>query len=165
MAVAAHEVQPGARVVVRGGFGHELPIEVRVSGVGDEGGAVVIDYFDPNRGQNRWAYLDQVESVVAPAPSASEEATAFSDARPRIRFMAACLRLEAWGSAEGASARRIFARSDLSDEIAVPDVQAAARIIRILNGAALSDPAAADQARIAIAALCDVLAPIDGAPI
>lgn len=50
----------GDTIVVRGGFGRELPETVTVVNKGDEDGRVVIDYIDGS-GRKRWAYLYQVE--------------------------------------------------------------------------------------------------------
>lgn len=75
---------------------------------------------------------------------------------PRWRFLAACLRLEHLGVEAGAVARRIYSRSDLADEIAIPDAEAAARIIRVLNDVE------GQEARSAIHAVCDLLAPTPG---
>lgn len=80
------------------------------------------------------------------------------DNSPRLRFLAACLRLEAAGQEEGAVARRIYCKSDLADEIALPDAVAAARIIRILNGVDPLEARSLAAAREGIHALCDLLA-------
>lgn len=82
---------------------------------------------------------------------AAEVASRIADG-PRRRFLAACLRLEARGSQEAATACRIYAKSDLADEIALPDAEAAGRVIRLLNG--VDGP----EAREAIGAVCDMLA-------
>lgn len=77
---------------------------------------------------------------------------------PRLRFLAACLRLEAAGQEEGAVARRIYSRSDLADDFATPDPVAAGRIIRVLNAIDPQESRAAAAAREGIHALCDLLA-------
>lgn len=71
---------------------------------------------------------------------------------PRYRFLVACLRLETLGIEAGGAAKRIYGRSSLTDEIALPDVDAAGRILRLLA------PVDAPEARQALQALGDMLA-------
>jgi hypothetical protein len=53
-------------VIVKGGFGQELPKEVVVEEVHADikNGRAGIDYRESN-GHDRWAYLDQVQKVIA----------------------------------------------------------------------------------------------------
>jgi hypothetical protein len=59
------DIREGSVVVVRGGFGTELPKRVVVEEVHEEikNGRSGIDYKESD-GHSRWAYLDQVERVV-----------------------------------------------------------------------------------------------------
>lgn len=97
------------------------------------------------------SFLPIAAEVLSLAPRA--EVVVLGPPSPRTRFLAACLRLESDGCTDAAAARRIYAKSDLADEIALPDVEAAGRILRIL---AWIDR---DEARDALAALGDMPAP------
>jgi len=59
------DIREGSVVVVRGGFGTELPKKVVVEEVHAEikNGRAGIDYKESD-GYGRWAYLDQVVRVV-----------------------------------------------------------------------------------------------------
>ena len=59
------EIREGSVVIVRGGFGQELPKEVVVDEVHAEikNGRAGIDYTEAD-GYTRWAYLDQVQKVI-----------------------------------------------------------------------------------------------------
>lgn len=60
------QLREGSTVVVRGGFGAEVPKRVRVSEVEEDikNGRPGICYVDPDTGNERWAYLYQVDRVV-----------------------------------------------------------------------------------------------------
>jgi hypothetical protein len=64
--VILDEIREGSVVIVRGGFGQELPKEVVVEEVHADikNGRAGIDYRESN-GHDRWAYLDQVQKVIA----------------------------------------------------------------------------------------------------
>lgn len=55
-------MRPGDTVLVRGGFGREMPERVTILDVGIEAGRKVIDYID-HRGRTRWAYAEQVTEL------------------------------------------------------------------------------------------------------
>jgi len=63
--VILEEIREGSVVIVRGGFGQELPKEVVVEEVHADikNGRAGIDYRESN-GHDRWAYMDQVIKVV-----------------------------------------------------------------------------------------------------
>ena len=63
--VILDEIREGSVVIVRGGFGQELPKEVVVDEVHEDikNGRAGIDYTEAD-GNTRWAYLDQVQKVV-----------------------------------------------------------------------------------------------------
>lgn len=64
--VILDEIREGSVVIVRGGFGQELPKRVVVEEVHADikNGRAGIDYKESD-GHSRWAYLDQVQKVVA----------------------------------------------------------------------------------------------------
>lgn len=64
--VILDEIREGSVVIVKGGFGQELPKEVVVEEVHADikNGRAGIDYKESD-GHGRWAYLDQVQKVVA----------------------------------------------------------------------------------------------------
>lgn len=64
--VILDEIREGSVVIVKGGFGRELPKEVVVEEVHADikNGRAGIDYKESD-GNGRWAYLDQVQKVVA----------------------------------------------------------------------------------------------------
>jgi hypothetical protein len=63
--VILDEIREGSVVIVRGGFGQELPKEVVVDEVHEDikNGRAGIDYTEAD-GNTRWAYMDQVIKVV-----------------------------------------------------------------------------------------------------
>jgi hypothetical protein len=63
--VTLDDIREGSVVVVRGGFGTELPKQVVVEEVHAEikNGRSGIDYTESD-GHGRWAYLDQVVKVI-----------------------------------------------------------------------------------------------------
>jgi hypothetical protein len=63
--VILDEIREGSVVIVRGGFGQELPKEVVVDEVHADikNGRAGIDYTEAD-GNTRWAYLDQVQKVI-----------------------------------------------------------------------------------------------------
>ena len=63
--VILDEIREGSVVIVRGGFGQELPKEVVVDEVHADikNGRAGIDYTEAD-GHGRWAYMDQVIKVV-----------------------------------------------------------------------------------------------------
>jgi hypothetical protein len=63
--VILDEIREGSVVIVKGGFGQELPKEVVVEEVHADikNGRAGIDYRESN-GHDRWAYMDQVIKVV-----------------------------------------------------------------------------------------------------
>ena len=63
--VILDEIREGSVVIVRGGFGQELPKEVVVDEVHADikNGRSGIDYKESD-GHGRWAYMDQVIKVV-----------------------------------------------------------------------------------------------------
>jgi hypothetical protein len=63
--VILDEIREGSVVIVRGGFGQELPKEVVVDEVHEDikNGRAGIDYTEAD-GNTRWAYLDQVQKVI-----------------------------------------------------------------------------------------------------
>lgn len=63
--VILDEIREGSVVIVRGGFGQELPKEVVVEEVHADikNGRAGIDYKESD-GNTRWAYLDQVQKVI-----------------------------------------------------------------------------------------------------
>lgn len=67
--ITIKQIRNGSIVVVRGGFGTEPPRQVRVTEVlaNIKNGRPGIDYVEPaaiGNSSGRWAYLDQVLSVV-----------------------------------------------------------------------------------------------------
>jgi hypothetical protein len=64
--VILDEIREGSVVIVKGGFGQELPKEVVVEEVHADikNGRAGIDYRESN-GHDRWAYLDQVQKIVS----------------------------------------------------------------------------------------------------
>lgn len=76
---------------------------------------------------------------------------------PRMRFLAATFRLEAAGHEEAGTCRRIYCRSDLADEIAIPDASAALRIVRILSEIDTVDARGVALVREAIGSVCDLV--------
>ena len=63
--VILDEIREGSVVIVRGGFGQELPKQVVVDEVHEDikNGRAGIDYTEAD-GNTRWAYLDQVQKVI-----------------------------------------------------------------------------------------------------
>ena len=63
--VILDEIREGSVVIVRGGFGQELPKRVVVEEVHEDikNGRAGIDYRESD-GNTRWAYLDQVQKVL-----------------------------------------------------------------------------------------------------
>ena len=63
--VILEEIREGSVVIVKGGFGQELPKEVVVEEVHEDikNGRAGIDYTEAD-GHSRWAYLDQVQKVI-----------------------------------------------------------------------------------------------------
>ena len=63
--VILEDIREGSVVIVRGGFGQELPKTVTVDEVHAEikNGRAGIDYTEAD-GTGRWAYLDQVQKVI-----------------------------------------------------------------------------------------------------
>lgn len=57
------EVKEGMEVIVRGGFGIEVPEQVTVLSVDEKNGRKVFDYIDKG-GYPRWAYVSQIVETV-----------------------------------------------------------------------------------------------------
>lgn len=60
------DIREGSVVVVRGGFGQDRPVRARVDNVEQDikNGLPGIDYTVVDTGDELWAYLSQVDSVV-----------------------------------------------------------------------------------------------------
>ena len=61
------DIKEGSRVLVRGGFGNEPAKFAVVNSVEADikNGRPGIDYTEESTGDGRWAYLDQVQKVLA----------------------------------------------------------------------------------------------------
>ena len=64
--VVLKDVRVGSIVMVRGGFGTDAPVKARVDNIERDikNGYPGIDYTVMKTGDELWAYIDQVDSVV-----------------------------------------------------------------------------------------------------
>lgn len=64
--VTLKDIRKGSIIIVRGGFGNEAPVKARVDSVQRDikHGIPGIDYTAITNGDERWAYLEQIERVV-----------------------------------------------------------------------------------------------------
>ena len=66
-AITFSDIRKGSQIMVRGGFGNDVPRPATVQGLipnikkHGQGG---IDYFFTPSGQVYWAYLDQIDEVL-----------------------------------------------------------------------------------------------------
>lgn len=60
------DIRVGSTVMVRGGFGTDKPVKAKVEAVLKDikNGRPGIDYVNKSTGDEHWAYLDQIDSVV-----------------------------------------------------------------------------------------------------